>query len=279
MVFRVASCQCRDSSTRVVSASAQVVSASAQVVFAMLAIGISTGGGRIATCGGCHGSVGQAVQGKREGKGKEFTGKGKEFTGKGNAESMSSDRAQSSPRRGSDDRSSRHKHRSRELDYDAPRSRDREHNRESDRRKDRDYHRRDHRDKNGGDERGRDSGGRDYDRPSDRERRHRGRSRSRSPSHTKRFILFCAICLFVGTHGAFCSRKGKGMESGSGISRWAKKATAVAHLLWLQRGKGDSIPLGGWGFCLWGTIFLKLDSVLICDDILCVYVQQEDKWL
>ncbi|KAK9681919.1 hypothetical protein RND81_10G036900 [Saponaria officinalis] len=98
---------------------------------------------------------------------------------------MSSDRAQSSPRRNSDDRSSRHKNKSRELDYDAPRSREREHRREQDRRKDRDYSRRDYRDKNGGDERGRDSGGRDYDRSSDRERRHRGRSRSRSPSHTK----------------------------------------------------------------------------------------------
>ncbi|XP_056686596.1 splicing factor U2af large subunit B isoform X1 [Spinacia oleracea] len=103
-------------------------------------------------------------------------------------ESMSGDHAKSSPRRSSDDRSSRHKHKSRDLDYEMPRSREREHHRERDRRNDRDDHRRDYRDRNGRDERRRDYGGRearDYDRSYDREKRHRGRSRSRSPSQSK----------------------------------------------------------------------------------------------
>ncbi|XP_019106676.2 splicing factor U2af large subunit B isoform X2 [Beta vulgaris subsp. vulgaris] len=105
------------------------------------------------------------------------------------SEDMSTDHAKSSPRRGSDDRSSRSKHKSRELDQEMPRSRDREreHHRGRDRRddRDRDSHRRDYRDRNGRDERRRDHGGRDYDRSYDREKRHRARSRSRSPSHSK----------------------------------------------------------------------------------------------
>lgn len=102
------------------------------------------------------------------------------------SESMGSDRAKSSPRRGSDDRSSRYKHKSREPGHEVSRPREREHHREQDRRKDRDHHHRDYKDRNARDERRRDYGSRDYDRARDRERRPRERSRSRSPSNSKR---------------------------------------------------------------------------------------------
>ncbi|XP_057544212.1 splicing factor U2af large subunit B-like [Amaranthus tricolor] len=106
---------------------------------------------------------------------------------------MSSDHAKSSPRRGSDDRSSRSTYKSRELDREMPRTRERDYHRERDRGDDRDGHHRndrdrsnrDDRDRNSRDERRRDYGGRDYGRSHDRDRRHRGRSRSPSPSRSR----------------------------------------------------------------------------------------------